>query len=55
MPTRQNDRDFAAALASPETWLDAAIEWIGTNLNPEDVFSENALSIWARDNGFKED
>jgi len=29
-------------------FLDSVIEWIGNNLDPEDVFSENDLQDWAR-------
>jgi hypothetical protein len=33
-----------------------AVEWVGENLDPGDVFSPQALSDWAIDHGFvKED
>lgn len=32
--------------------LDEALEWISSNLNPEDVFPEADLKGWAEDNGF---
>lgn len=55
MPTRQQDSDFAKDVVEPDNLLDRAIEWISQNMNPEDVFSWNALEIWARDNGFTDD
>ena len=36
--------------------LQEAINWIGSNLEPEDVFSEKQLEEWAENNDyFKED
>ncbi len=32
--------------------LEDVIDWIKDNLNPEDVFEENVLSVWAEDNGY---
>lgn len=55
MATRLQDKNFADTLASPDGWLDTAIDWISTNLNPEEVFSHENLAQWARDNGFKEE
>ena len=35
--------------------LDIAVVWIGDNLVPDDVFSEDQLAAWAEDNGYKLD
>lgn len=35
--------------------LESSIEWIQSNLNPEDVFSKENLEIWAEENGFVEE
>ena len=35
--------------------LDKAIEWIGKNMGPEDVFGPDVLTEWAEGNGFKRD
>ena len=32
--------------------LDDAINWIQSNLQPEDVFDEEKLKDWAEDNGY---
>ena len=32
--------------------LDEAIKWIESNLRPEDVFDESALSNWAENNDY---
>ena len=40
---------------TPRDWLDTAVVWIGDNLVPDDVFSEDQLEAWAEDNGFKRD
>jgi len=33
--------------------LEEAIDWIKSNLNPEDVFDEKDLEFWAYENGFE--
>lgn len=35
----------------PITPLGRAINWIYENLNPEDVFSQQQLEEWAKENG----
>jgi hypothetical protein len=35
--------------------LDVAVVWIGDNLLPAEVFSEEILEAWAEDNGYKRD
>ena len=32
--------------------LDCAIDWIKSNMEPEDVFDEDKLSDWAESNGY---
>lgn len=55
MPTTtRQDADFIGAVIN-DSLLEAAIEWIGSNMDPEDVFSKNDLGYWATDNGYIED
>lgn len=35
------------------TLLEQSIEWIGDNMNPEDVFSKKDLENWAEANGYE--
>ena len=35
-------------------FLDDIIDWIGKNLDPEDVFREKLLKEWAESNGYIE-
>lgn len=35
--------------------LEIAIEFIGKNFDPEDIFTEKQLSTWAEDNGYTKD
>lgn len=44
-------------ISSVISWdlLDYAVEWIGDNLEPEEVFSESSLEEWALNNGFVRD
>lgn len=32
--------------------LNDAIDWICSNLEPDDVFSDTQLDMWAKDNGY---
>jgi hypothetical protein len=56
MPTGTQDKDFANQMVDhlivSVAALDAAIEWVGKNLNPDDVFSSNDLEAWAENNGY---
>ncbi len=49
--TYQENRDFCEEIASPSALPDA-IDWISTHLGPEDVFSEEALGLWAEETGW---
>jgi hypothetical protein len=49
--TCAEDRKFLADVIG-EGCLESAMTWIGQNKEPEDVFSEDALERWARQNGF---
>lgn len=59
MPTTRQDLDFAEEMKNSvdevkmsHSSLDNAIIWIGDNLDPGDVFSEEKLKDWAEDNGW---
>lgn len=45
--TKQNAA-FASVII-PNDALDVAVDWISSNLQPEDVFSNDALTAWAQD------
>ncbi len=47
------DKEFLTAVL-PNSLLESAIDWIGKNMNPGDVFAEADLRQWARDSGFVE-
>lgn len=50
--TARQDQDFLKALIS-DSLLEEAIDWIGSNLEPEEVFSDASLQYWAESNGYK--
>ena len=53
--SRSQDRAFSIELMEflqNDDVLGKAIEWIGGNLSPEDVFAERDLEAWAADNGW---
>ena len=54
MTTPTQDREFIRQIF-PDTLLEEAIEWIRGNLNPEEVFSERDLEVWAENNGFEKE
>lgn len=55
MTTYNQDRDFKKAVVIdnlPDSLLQDAIDWVGKNMDPEDVFSEHDLTTWAESMGF---
>lgn len=49
MTTSRQDADFIETII-PQRLLESAIEWIGNNLSPEDVFIKETLESWADGN-----
>lgn len=49
MTTSKQDADFVETII-PNRLLESAIEWIGNNLPPEDVFIKETLESWADGN-----
>jgi|AMFO01.1.fsa_nt_gi hypothetical protein len=49
--TAAEDASFVAAGVDP-LMLESAIDWIASNLDPYDVFDEDALAEWAEPNGY---
>ena len=48
----KQNKDFTDAIMP--TWpLDAATEWINSNMDPNEVFTEDKLTTWAENNGYK--
>ena len=50
MTTLRQDNEFVESILG--TILEDSVEWIGNNMDPEDVFSESDLSYWAMEHGF---
>lgn len=48
--TRQ-DNDFLDAVIS-KCLLEEAIDWIKSNLDPDEVFDDDSLHDWANENGY---
>lgn len=62
MATNRQETDFAQVMKDSvdevkmsSTSLDNAIEWIQSQLDPDDVFTEKQLSNWAESNGYTKD
>jgi len=47
--THRQDQDFIADVL-PKDLLELAIDWIVHNMEPEDVFGEDRLFEWCKDN-----
>jgi hypothetical protein len=47
VPNTKQEQDFMSTVLNGGL-LENAIEWIGNNLNPEDVYSESDLKSWAK-------
>ena len=54
MITNRQQQEFCKERIDTDL-LDWAIGWIIKNLSPEDVFSDQELETWAKDNGFVEE
>ena len=54
MSSKEERRDFIADV-TPRDLLDQAIPWIKTNLNPCEVFDDDALIEWSHENGYHTD
>lgn len=54
MAGSKENKNFADSIF-PAYPLDEAISWIQSNMEPEDVFSEEQLEAWARDCGFTQE
>ena len=52
--TATEDKEFIAEVID-KLLLKKAIEWISTNLDPQDVFGQARLRDWAKDNGMVEE
>lgn len=51
MATNNENKQFSEHMFSTYP-LDNAIDWIGSNLEPDDIFAEKKLEEWALRNGF---
>ena len=49
------DRSLFTKDLFDDNLLDVAVDWISTNLEPDDVFSDKQLKEWAMSNGFVEE
>ena len=47
----RQDREFLDHVVG-STALESAIEWISSNMNPDEVFKESILEEWAESNGW---
>jgi hypothetical protein len=54
MTTAKQDNEFIGAVI-PCTLLETAIDWIRSNMYPDEVYEKFELEEWAKDNGFVED
>jgi len=48
----KQNQEFASVIL-PNYPLDEAVEWIRSNMEPDDVFTEDKLEAWAERNGYK--
>lgn len=60
MPRQQTETDddnrfLEEVIAGDRIILEAAVEWIGDNLVPPQVFDEAILNEWAETNGYTKD
>jgi hypothetical protein len=49
--TYLQDKEFLNAVIG-DSILEPAIEWIASNMDPEEVFDDRKLETWAENNGY---
>ena len=54
MTTIKQDEDFLSSVVG-KGLLESAIDWIQSNLQPEEVFNDTALDIWATNQGYQKE
>jgi len=54
MASQQQNKAFTEALL-PQYPLDEAVDFIQSNLDPADVFTDKQLCDWAESNGYKKE
>ena len=52
MSSRQECEDFIENTI-PSDLLDQAVEWVSRNMTPDQVFDDEALTHWARENDMR--
>lgn len=53
MTNTKQDNDFLAAILPEKNFaLEFALDWIGKNMSPSDVFTTQQLQSWAEASGF---
>ena len=53
--TTHNENESFAKEVMVYNPLDSAIDWIKTNLAPDEVFDSDALEEWAEQSGYKKE
>ncbi len=51
-PEQQNDEFVSEVLFNPASVLPSTIEWIASNMDPQEVFDRTQLEDWAKMNGW---
>lgn len=51
----RDENDFNNYVFGGMSVLESSIEWIQSNLSPDDVFSDKDLETWALENNFVEE
>lgn len=55
MATYNENKEFTESVINVAGLLDDAIDYIKSNLTPEDVFDKSDLENWAEENGYVEE
>lgn len=53
MATYKDNTNFTDSIINRSGLLDEAIDWIVCNMRPEEVYDEDQLEEWAKDNGYE--
>jgi len=50
--TYNQEHDYTASFQQPPPELGEVIEWVGSNLDPDQIFEDGDLKEWAESNEF---
>ena len=55
MVTEKQGDEFMRHCADSTDFLERALEWIRDNMDPEELYGDHEMEMWAKANGYKKE